>query len=173
MSLKSIPTKLTDYNIYNDGEILIGTSGELTLPDLEAITSEISGAGIAGTIEDPTPGYFGSLEVEIKFRTVSEESSRLAIPQAHTLTARAAQTRHDPATGTNSQEGLKVVFRGVCKTYSIGTFKQGESTETTATMELSYIKITRGSTVVLELDKFNHIYVVEGVDYMKAIRDLI
>ena len=40
-------------------------------------------------------------------------------------------------------------------------------------MELSYIKITRGSTVVLELDKFNHIYVVEGVDYMKAIRDLI
>ena len=152
MSLKSIPTKLTDYNIYNEGEILIGTSGELTMPDLEAITSEISGAGIAGTIEDPTPGYFGSLEVEIKFRTVSEESSRLAIPQAHTLTARAAQTRHDPATGTNSQEGLKVVFRGVCKTYSIGTFKQGESTETTATMELSYIKITRGSTVVLELD---------------------
>ena len=165
MSLKSIPTKLTDYNIYNEGEILIGTSGELTMPDLEAITSEISGAGIAGTIEDPTPGYFGSLEVEIKFRTVSEESSRLAIPQAHTLTARAAQTRHDPATGTNSQEGLKAVFRG--------TFKQGESTETTATMELSYIKITRGSTVVLELDKFNHIYVVEGVDYMKAIRDLI
>ena len=129
MSSKSIPTKLTDYNIYNDGEILIGTSGELTLPDLEAITSEISGAGIAGTIEDPTPGYFGSLEVGIKFRTVSEESSRLAIPQAHTLTARAAQTRHDPATGTNSQEGLKVVWRGVCKTYSIGTFKQGESTE--------------------------------------------
>ena len=95
------------------------------------------------------------------------------IPQAHTLTLRAAQTKHDPATGTNSQEGLKVVCRGVPKSYSVGTFKQGESTETTTKLELSYIKITRGSVVVLELDKFNHIFVVEGIDYMKEIRDLI
>lgn len=173
MNKGTIPTKLTDYNIYNEGELLIGTNGDITLPDLEAITSEISGAGIAGTMEDPTPGYFGSLELEMKFRTVSEESSRLMIPQAHTLTLRAAQTRHDPATGKNSQEGLKVVCRGVPKSYSVGTFKQGEPTETTTKLELSYIKITRGSVVVLELDKFNHIFVVEGIDYMKEIRDLI
>ena len=55
----------------------------------------------------------------------------------------------------------------------MGTFKQGEPTETTTKLELSYIKITRGSVVVLELDKFNHIFVVEGIDYMKEIRDLI
>lgn len=126
MNKGTISTKLTDYNIYNEGEMLIGTNGEVTLPDLEAVTSEIGGAGIAGTMEDPTPGYFGSLEIELKFRTVSEESSRLMIPQAHTLTLRAAQTKHDPATGTNSQEGLKVVCRGVPKSYSVGTFKQGE-----------------------------------------------
>ena len=142
MNKGTISTKLTDYNIYNEGEMLIGTNGEVTLPDLEAVTSEIGGAGIAGTMEDPTPGYFGSLEIELKFRTVSEESSRLMIPQAHTLTLRAAQTKHDPATGTNSQEW-------------------------------SYVTITRGSGVVLELDKFNHIFVVEGIDYMKEIRDLI
>ena len=82
MNKGTIPTKLTDYNIYNEGEMLIGTNGEVTMPDLEAVTSEISGAGIAGTMEDPTPGYFGSLEIELKFRTVSEESSRLMIPQA-------------------------------------------------------------------------------------------
>lgn len=173
MNKGTISTKLTDYNIYNEGEMLIGTNGEVTLPDLEAVTSEIGGAGIAGTMEDPTPGYFGSLEIELKFRTVSEESIRLMIPQAHTLTLRAAQTKHDPATGTNRQEGLKVVCRGVPKSYSVGTFKQGEPTETTTKLELSYIKITRGSVVVLELDKFNHIFVVEGVDYMKEIRDLI
>lgn len=173
MNKGTIPTKLTDYNIYNEGERLIGINGDVTLPDLEAVTSEISGAGMAGTMEDPTPGYFGSLEIELKFRTVSEESSRLMIPKAHTLTLRAAQTKHDPATGTNSQEGLKVVCRGVPKSYSLGTFKQGDPTETAAKLELSYIKITRGSVVVLELDKFNHIFVVEGVDYMKEIRDLI
>lgn len=173
MNKGMIPTKLTDYNIYNEGEMLIGTNGEVTLPEFEATTSEIGGAGIAGTMEDPTPGYFGSMELEIKFRTVSEESTRLMIPQAHTLTLRAAQTKHDPASGTNSQEGLKVVCRGVPKSYSTGTFKQGEPTETTVKLELSYIKITRGNVEVLELDKFNHIFAVEGVDYMKEIRDLI
>lgn len=173
MNKSTIPTKLTDYNLYNEGEVLVGMDAELKLPSLEAVTSEISGAGVAGTMEDPTPGYFGSLETEIKFRTISEESSRLAIPKAHTLTARAAQTRHDPASGVNTQEGVKVVMRGVTKSYDLGTFKQGESTETTVKLELSYLKITRGSTVVVELDKFNHIFVVEGTDYMKEIRDLI
>ena len=64
-------------------------------------------------------------------------------------------------------------MRGVTKSYDLGTFKQGEPTETTVKLELSYLKITRGSTVVVELDKFNHIFVVEGTDYMKEIRDLI
>ena len=38
-----------------------------------------------------------------------------------------------------------------------GTFKQGESTETTTKLELSYIKITRGSVVVLET-KQNYLF---------------
>lgn len=173
MNRSSIPTKLTDYNVYNEGECLIGIEAEVTLPELAAITSEIAGAGIAGTMEDPTPGYFGSLELEIKFRTVSEESSRLAIPKAHTLTLRAAQTRHDPATGENTHEGIKVVARGTCKSYAVGTFRQGDPTGTSVKLELSYLKITRDNALVLELDKFNHVYSVEGRDYLKEIRDLI
>ena len=48
MNRSSIPTKLTDYNVYNEGECLIGIEAEVTLPELAAITSEIAGAGIAG-----------------------------------------------------------------------------------------------------------------------------
>lgn len=173
MNRSNIPTKLTDYNVYNEGECLIGIEAEVTMPELAAITSEISGAGIAGTIEDPTPGYFGSLELEIKFRTVSEESSRLARKRSHTLTLRAAQTSHNPATGENTHEGLKVVVRGSCKSYAIGTFKQGEPTGTSVKLELDYIKITRDDVLVLELDKYNRIYSEEDEDYLKKIRDLI
>ena len=58
MNKGTIPTKLTDYNIYNEGEQLIGTNGEVTMPDLEAVTSEISGAGIAGTMGGPDTRLF-------------------------------------------------------------------------------------------------------------------
>ena len=43
MNRSSIPTKLTDYNVYNEGECLIGIEAEVTLPELAAVTSEIAG----------------------------------------------------------------------------------------------------------------------------------
>ena len=55
----------------------------------------------------------------------------------------------------------------------MGTFKQGDPTGTSVKLELSYLKITRDNALVLELDKFNHVYSVEGRDYLKEIRDLI
>ena len=171
--MQEIPSKIADFNLYAEGEVLIGFGDELKLPDLKAITSEIAGGGIAGKIEDPTPGYFDSLEMEIKFRTLSEEASKLAVHKAHTLTARAAQTKHNPADGTNRHEGIKVVTRGITKEFDGGKFKQGEPSDTTIKMELTYYKISRGNETILELDKFNHIYRVGETDYMKEIRDLI
>lgn len=171
--MAEIPTKITDFNVYADGNLLVGSGDEFKLPELSAITSEISGAGIAGTIEDPTPGYFGSLEVELKFRTISQEAAELAAQRSHTLTVRAAQTKHNPADGTNTHEGIKVVMRGVTKSFDLGKFKAGEPSETTIKKEISYIKVTRGNDLLLELDKFNHIYQVGKTDYMKDIRDLI
>mgnify|MGYP002458516787 CR=1 FL=1 len=40
MKRSSIPTKLTDYNVYNEGECLIGIEAEVTLPELAAELQE-------------------------------------------------------------------------------------------------------------------------------------
>lgn len=45
--MDSIPEKINNYNIYMDGR-LMGCSGEVTLPDFEAMTETISGPGLLG-----------------------------------------------------------------------------------------------------------------------------
>jgi phage tail tube protein FII len=40
-----IPELLNHYNVYNDAQKLIGISGDVELPDFEAITETIEGAG--------------------------------------------------------------------------------------------------------------------------------
>ena len=53
---KNIPTKINNYNVYNAGDKLLGVGDELTLPDFEATSETVSGAGILGEIDDPTIG---------------------------------------------------------------------------------------------------------------------
>ena len=39
---KNIPTKINNYNVYNEGEKLLGVGDELTLPDFEATSETVS-----------------------------------------------------------------------------------------------------------------------------------
>ena len=76
----TIPEKINAYNVYKGGKKLIGISDEVTLPDFEAMTETISGAGVLGEIDSPAIGLFGSQEMEIPFRTHMEKpNSILAI----------------------------------------------------------------------------------------------
>ena len=76
---KNIPTKINNYNVYNEGEKLLGVGDELTLPDFEATSETVSGAGILGEIDDPTVGYFGNQELEIPFRLLDKETADMTV----------------------------------------------------------------------------------------------
>ena len=70
MSIANIPEIINDFNVYKGGSKLIGVSDEVTLPDFEAMTETISGAGIAGEYETTNPGHFSSIEMEVPFRVL-------------------------------------------------------------------------------------------------------
>ena len=39
---KNIPTKINNYNVYNEGEKLLGVGDELTLPDFEQLVYDFN-----------------------------------------------------------------------------------------------------------------------------------
>lgn len=173
MAIAGIPEVINDFNIYNSGNRLSGTTGEVALPDFEAITATISGNGILGEYEAPVTGHFGSMEQEIPFRVINLDQFNLADPTvSQELVLRGAIQLTDKATQSATEMGMRVVFRGRCKKFSPGTVKQREAMNGSATLELTYILIEMDGSERIKLDKLNGEYRVNGVDLLAKIRQL-
>jgi P2 family phage contractile tail tube protein len=168
-----IPEKVVNYNVYDEGEKLVGIAAEVTLPTLESITETLSGAGIAGEIESPTPGHFGSTTIEIPFRVLQDPSFKLAVPGGRTVTLRAAQQSYDVSGGQLLHRGLKVTIKGLPKSQELGTLSPGKPTESKVTLEVVYLKVEENGATLLEMDKLNFICNIDGVDVLEQIRQLI
>lgn len=169
----TIPEKVVNFNVYNDADKLVGVSNEITLPDFEAMTETVSGAGIAGEYESTTPGHFSSQTIEVSFRTISDSSFQFLKNRGQTLVLRAAQQSYDVTGGKTSIRPLKITIRGIPKSLSLGKVGVGTPTETAATIEILYIKIEENSRTLLELDKLNSIYIVDGDDLLEDVRNAI
>ncbi|PKL00066.1 MAG: phage tail protein [Tenericutes bacterium HGW-Tenericutes-1] len=173
MGVNAIPDKIVNYNLYNDEEKLFGVGGEITLPNFEAMTETISGAGILGEIESPNLGHFGSLPLEIPLRMLDEQSMKIVSKSMATITLRASEQSYDVSSGVTEHRGLKIVTKGIPKGIDLGTAGVGKPTETKVTLELVYIKIMLDNKVLLELDKINFVFIVDGKDLLADVKNQI
>ena len=66
-SIVNVPEVINNFNVYNVGNQLVGVTGAVYLPSFDAITEEISGAGVLGSYETAIPGFYGALAQEVPF----------------------------------------------------------------------------------------------------------
>jgi P2 family phage contractile tail tube protein len=168
-----IPERVVNYNVYDDTEKLVGITGEIALPNFEAMTETISGAGIAGEYESAIPGHFGSQTIEIVFRVLMDKSFSLFKNRGRSLVLRAAQQSYDVAQGKTQHRPLKITIRYQPKGLNLGTLSVGGMTESTNVLEVLYIKIEENGRTMLEYDKLNFVFIVDGTDLLKDIRRMI
>ena len=168
-----IPEKVNDYNVYQDGNKMIGLAAEVELPSIKMKTSTIEGVGVGGEIDSPTIGQFESLEAKLKFNTLYSSATDLMNPlNTVNLTLRAAQQVYDK-TGGYAFKGLRVVEMGRVKKLNPGKVEKGEAMEATVTIELTYLMIEVDGNQLLEVDKLNGVYKVNGVDMLAGVKSLI
>lgn len=167
-----VPEKLTGFRVYQDGNDLIGVA-DVTLPSLEAMTETVKGAGIAGEVDSPVVGHYGSMEVQLNWRTLEKSNILLASPKGVHLDLRGAQQVYDSSAGEFTIRPAKIVVHGVPKTTELGKLDVGATTDTSNTIEANYLKVTIDGSELLELDKYNYICKIGGVDYMAEIRDAL
>lgn len=173
MAIAGIPEVIHDFNLYLSGNKLAGVTGEVSLPELEAVTETISGAGILGEIESAIPGRYGSIEQEVPFRCINEDLFKMIDPTtAVELTLRGAIQQTIKATGATDYVGMRVVFRGRSKKIAIGTVKQGGPMDSSVTLELTYLLVEMDGKTKIELDKINGIFKVNGVDLLSKVHKL-
>ena len=169
--MNTIPTKINRYNVYNQADRLLGMGDELTLPDFEASKETVSGAGILGEIDDPTVGYFANQEMEIPFRVLDQEAvDMLDMTSAVQLTVRGAQQTTDSG-GNIKFRQMRVVVRGRSAKFSPGKVKAGSPMDTKITLTVLYILIELEGKPILELDKLNEVYKINGTDVLAKVKE--
>ena len=153
------------FNVYKNGKQLIGITDEVTLPDLEPLTETMSGAGILGEIDSPAIGQFGSIEMEIPFRMLDSNMFSVADPLSMIdLTLRASE--QVLAAQSIAFKGMRVVTRGMFKGFSAGSVKAGSPTNSSVKLELTYYLIEADGKKLIELDKLNGRYKINGKDML-------
>lgn len=173
MAIAGIPEVINDFNLYASGNRLIGTTGEVSLPDFEAITATVSGNGILGEFEAPVTGHFSGMDFEVPFRCINTDYFGLIDSKTSTeLTLRGAIQVVDPSTHNASEIGMRVVARGRCKKLTPGTVKQREPMDCSITLDLTFYMIEMDGKERVRLDKLNGEYKINGNDMLASIHKL-
>lgn len=172
MSVKTIPTKINKYNVYNEGERLLGAGDEMPLPSFESSSETVSGAGVLGEIDDPTVGYFTNQELEVPFRVLDREAmDMMDMTRAVQLTIRGAQQTTD-SEGNIEFRSMRVVVRGRSGTLELGKVKAGSTMDVKVKLTLLYILIEVGGEPLVELDKLNEVFKIRGRDMLAKIKEM-
>jgi P2 family phage contractile tail tube protein len=165
-----IPEKVANFDCYDgNGRALLGTT-DAELPKFEGTSETVMGAGMAGEIESITPGHFKSQQVKLKWRTITEAGLRLLAPVNQAFSLYGALQIQDSTSGALLVQSLRIDVVGVPKNFDVGKFEPGKPMASEMDVELLKIIINIDDKPIVELDKLNMIYKVNGVDYLQTVR---
>lgn len=169
-----IPEVIHSFNVYDgDGDVMVGITDEMSMADLTSKVATITGAGIAGSYDVPVLGQFDSITQEIPFRILYKPIFEFANPMKQVgLNIRGAIQVTDKSTGVSDFAGFRYVVKGRCKTMSPGSLKPGDVMGSKVTIEAIYILYEIDNVKLIEIDKLNNIYRINGVDLMEKVRKL-
>ena len=171
-----LPTKIHSYNVYygEKAQKFAGITEEVTMPDFDAITEALNGAGILGEIDEPMVGRFGANEIEIPFRTYAKEVFQIMeMGDAISLTLRISTQAMEQSTMETAFLPSRIVIKGKNKGISYGSVKAGAGAAPTVKIEILYFKIEISGTEEFELDKINFVYKVHGKDLLAKVKKQI
>jgi len=165
------PNVLNDANIYVDGANWLGKA-EVHLPEIGHKVIDMAVMGVAGGMEVPLVGHIDKLHGTIKFKSVDKNAWKTVLNSAYAplLDIRAAIQKYDTILGLMKTFPVKVTMRAFFKKVKPLTFKQGSDETTDVEYEAHYLKIEIDGEEILEIDKFNYIYRVAGVDLLADVR---
>lgn len=168
-----VPERLINFRVYNGavGEF-IGVAN-VDLPPFEVMTESIAGAGIAGDYDSPVLGHFKSQVVKVSFLAPTKSQLDFFAPVRQVIDIRGSIQQQDPMLGTLTSQALRVECTGQVKSHTLGKMEPGKTMGSEFELECAVIRISLDGVPIIEIDKFNMIFKVNGVDYLaKARQDM-
>lgn len=168
--MAQLPEVLTNFDLYDgSGNRTLGVV-DCELPEITAKTETITGAGIGGDIEAVISGHYEAMTTTINFRSLSEESVKFLADDTAFITLRGSQQLFDSTAGRLRHQPIKVVMRVRMKAHTGGTLAQAAATGTAVELAVNYYKLTIDNKDAREIDPYNMVDKVYGVDRLAQVR---
>ncbi len=161
--------RITNANVYLDGNSQLGKAEEIKLPDISAIMTEHKALGMVGKME--LPAGFDKLEGEIKWNSLYQDVAKTIANPFKTVPLQCRSSIEIYGAQGRIQEVPLVTYLTVqFKKNPGGTFKQHDPAEFGSAFSCTYIKQVIDGKEVLELDYLANIFKVDGVDQLADYR---
>lgn len=164
-----IDIAVNDFAVYEDATELLGQA-DLTLPDIQYITQEISGAGISGNIAATITGHVQAMSMTINFRTPTESAINLNKPGIHKIDARGCIDEMDLVTGQKVKVPVKYLMSVEATAFNPGKLAPAATADTNGTYSVWAISMYRDGKKAFEVNPGAYIFEVDGVDYLADVR---
>lgn len=163
------PEAIIDFEVYEDSNNFVGVA-QVNLPSINYITQQLTGAGIAGTIDAVLIGMVDAMSATMNFRSAMGSAIDLLKPEKHTLDLRAAEQHWNTANTERNVVADKWVMVAVPKNFAPGTVAPASLTDTSLEFSVTYYAGYKDGKKVWEIDPYNYICIVDGIDYMEPVR---
>lgn len=166
----TMPSKLKNMNLFNDGDSYLGQVTEFKLPTLTRKMEEYRAGGMSGPVDID----LGQEKIEVEWKCGG--LMRQVLRQYGAVSHNAVQLRWAGGyqrEDTGEVDAVEIVVRGRHSEIDPGTGKVGDDTEFSVKTTASYFKLSINGRTELEFDLVNMIERVNGVDLMTARRNAI
>ena len=163
------PEAYIDFEVYEDSKNFIGIS-QATLPDITFLTQTITGAGISGNVEAVLTGMVDAMSMTLNFRSATDAAVSLMAPKRHNIDLRVAEQNWDTSKIAKTVSADKYVMVVIPKSTKPGTVAPASAADASGEYSVYYYAGYRDGKKLWEIDPWNYICNINGVDYMADIR---
>jgi len=158
-----------DFSVYRNSRELLGIA-KATLPDINFLTQSISGAGVAGNIEAVLKGMVDAMTLQLDFLSATDSAVNLAAPVKHNIDLRVAKQRWDTVRARSEVVADKFVMVVIPKTFTVGGVAPASPADASGQYAVYYYAAYKDGKQLWEIDPYNFICKINGVDYLKDVR---
>ncbi|MBE5809223.1 MAG: phage tail protein [Clostridiales bacterium] len=163
------PEAYIDFEVYEGKTNYMGIA-RATLPNINYLTQQITGAGIAGNVEAVLTGMVDAMSLTLEFRSATDAAVTLMKPVKHEIDLRVAEQYWDTVKQAKQILADKYVMTVVPKNFSPGSIAPASAADTSSEYSVYYYAGFKNNKKLWEIDPFNYICNVGGKDYMADVR---
>ncbi len=166
----ALPAILKNFNLFNEGNSLMGVADEVTLPKLGRKTEEFQGAGMPMPVDID----ISNEKIELDWSCsgfLADVFKQYGNPKVNGVLLRYAGAYQREDTG--DIQSVEIVVRGRHKEIDPDKAKVGDKSATKIKTTCAYYKLTVDNQVLIEIDAMAMVFIVNGVDMLEKQRKAI